>query len=244
MPQRKEWFGEWFDSPYYHVLYKERDNKEAEQFINKLVEVLHFSEEDKILDVACGKGRHSIHLNQKGFDVVGIDLSEQNIEFARQYENEHLHFYEHDMREVFAREGFDVILNLFTSFGYFEAKEENEVAIKAIAASLKKGGTFLLDFLNPYTVIHNLKLSEEKVMHGITFKISKKLEEDFIIKDIHFFDQGVPHYFQERVRAIRRIEFLDYFHRAGLKVKGIYGNYSFEPYEAETSDRMIFIVDK
>lgn len=244
MSQQKEWFGEWFNSPYYHILYRERDYQEAQRFIDKLVEMLHLTKENKILDVACGKGRHSIYLNQKGFDVVGLDLSVQNIEFARQYENDRLRFYKHDMRKTFAYEEFDIALNLFTSFGYFNTRQEDEDAIKAVAASLKKGGMFLLDFLNPYTVVHNLKLAEEKRVQGINFYISKRLDEDFIIKDIHFFHEGKMLAFQERVRAIRRKEFLEYFHKAGLKVQGLYGSYRFEPYEAETSDRMIFIVNK
>ena len=83
MPQRQEWFGKWFDSPYYHILYHDRDFQEAQQFIDNLINVLGLSKTDNILDVACGKGRHSIYLNQKGFDVTGFDLSEQNIDHVK-----------------------------------------------------------------------------------------------------------------------------------------------------------------
>ena len=112
-----EWFESWFDSPYYHVLYKNRDFSEAELFIDKLIQLIEPTKASRVLDLACGKGRHSIYLNKKGFDVTGIDLSEKSIACAKTAENETLHFYMHDMRKLFRTNYFDVVLNLFTSFG-------------------------------------------------------------------------------------------------------------------------------
>lgn len=245
MPQRKEWFGEWFDSPYYHILYHDRDHQEAQRFMDNLIVTLSPSSSDKILDVACGKGRHSIYLNKKGFDVTGFDLSEQNIEHAKEFENEHLHFCVHDMRYPIANSKFDVVLNLFTSFGYFNTEEENVTAIKAMTTALQSGGKFLLDFLNPYTVIHALKPTETKVIQGIEFRIRKYLSEDsFIIKEIEFEDKEQKYHYEERVRAIRRLDFLSYFREAGLLLENVYGDYDFNPYDAETSDRMIFVLSK
>ncbi|MEM7108748.1 MAG: class I SAM-dependent methyltransferase [Bacteroidota bacterium] len=245
MPQRKEWFGEWFDSPYYHVLYHDRDHREAQYFIDNLIRILRLLESDKILDVACGKGRHSIYLNRKGFDVTGFDLSEQNVTYAREFENEKLHFFVHDMRQPFRPGKFDVVLNLFTSFGYFNTEEENIKSIKAITASLKTGGRFLLDFLNPYTVIHALKPAETKLVKGINFKIRKYLSQDnFIIKEIEFDDKGKSYHYEERVRAIRRLDFLGYFKEAGLLVENIFGDYHFNLYVPEDSERMIFVLKK
>jgi cyclopropane fatty-acyl-phospholipid synthase-like methyltransferase len=88
----KEWFSSWFDSPYYHILYKERDDKEAQLFMDQLSSYLQIQPEHHIMDLACGKGRHAIYLNQKGFEVTGVDLSPQSIAFAKIYENAHLHF--------------------------------------------------------------------------------------------------------------------------------------------------------
>ncbi|MCZ6900895.1 MAG: methyltransferase domain-containing protein, partial [Bacteroidetes bacterium] len=98
---KKEWFGEWFDSPYYHILYKHRDHEEARAFIDRLNIFFQWATSDKILDLACGKGRHSIYLNKQGLDVVGLDLSAENVKAAKTHENSRLHFYVHDMREVF-----------------------------------------------------------------------------------------------------------------------------------------------
>lgn len=240
-----EWFGEWFDSPYYHILYKHRDHEEAQDFIDALARFLNITNEDKILDLACGKGRHSIYLNQKGYDVDGLDLSVQNIEYASQYQNERLHFFVHDMREPFGKNRFDFILNMFTSFGYFDTEKENEKVVCAAAEALKPKGQLLIDFLNPYTVIHNLVPCEEKTIGNIYFRINRFLSaDDYIIKDIRFEDDGIEYRFQEKVKAIRRTEFLRYFEKANLKLMHTFGNYALDPYDAESAERMIFLLQK
>ena len=109
-----EWFEDWFDSPYYHLLYKNRDYSEAESFIDNLISFLKPEEGSRFLDLGCGKGRHSIYLNKKGFDVTGIDLSENSIAAAKEFENEQQNFYVHDMRKLFRTNYFDCVVNLFT----------------------------------------------------------------------------------------------------------------------------------
>ena len=244
MTSLKEWFGAWFDSPYYHILYKHRDQEEAAEFINNLHKFLRFTPDHHILDVACGKGRHAIYLNEMGMDVVGLDLSPQNISYARQFENERLKFFRHDMREVFAEEEFDIALNLFTSFGYFDTEIENETAIIAVTKAIKSGGHLVIDFLNPHRVIEQLVPTEKLTLEGIDFEINRRYEKDFIIKHIQFEHQGKKHSYTEKVRAIRKIEFMRYFVKAGLKLKGNYGDYQLNPYHWKTSQRMIFIMEK
>ena len=146
---KKEWFGEWFESPYYHILYKHRDHEEAKAFIDRLNDFFQWTLSDKILDLACGKGRHSIYLNKKGLDVVGLDLSTENVKASKAHENSRLHFYVHDMREMFRSEEFDYILNLFTSFGYFDTQRENEQVICSGAKALKKRGKVAGGFFEP-----------------------------------------------------------------------------------------------
>lgn len=241
---KQEWFGKWFNSPYYHILYQHRDEGEARSFIDTLIAYLRFSKSDHILDVACGKGRHSIYLNEQGFNVTGIDLSKENIKHAQQFENETLRFKEWDMRIPFSSNAYDFVLNLFTSFGYFESSDENCEAINSIAQSLKPGGCLLLDFLNPYVVINNLVSSELKTIQGIDFEINRDFREGFIYKKIEFSDKGKNYSFEEKVKAIRRTEFLDYFDKANLKVKAIFGDYQLNQYVADQSERLIFLVEK
>ncbi len=80
---------------------------------------------------------------------------------------------------------------MFTSFGYFDSEKENEKVVCAAAEALKPGGHLLIDFLNPYTVVHNLVPCEEKTVEGIYFRINRFLSADnYIIKDIRFEDKG------------------------------------------------------
>ena len=95
------WFINWFDSPYYHLLYKNRDEKEAQVFIDDLMQYLQIPQGSKLIDIACGKGRHAIYFNKKGMDVVGVDLSSNSISYAKEHENSTLQFEVHDMREVY-----------------------------------------------------------------------------------------------------------------------------------------------
>ena len=115
-PVSENWFESWFDTEYYHILYKERNDEEAQLLMDNLTHYLNLPEDAKILDLACGKGRHAIYLNSLGFDVTGADLSENSIKEASEFANEKLHFKVHDMRET-CNEKYDAIFNLFTSFG-------------------------------------------------------------------------------------------------------------------------------
>ncbi len=242
--EKKEWFVEWFDTPFYHILYKKRDFVEAQNFILALVEKLQFNIEQTFMDLACGKGRHSIFLNEKGFDVVGLDLSHQNIAHAKQFSNERLAFFEHDMRAIFAENRFDFVLNLFTSFGYFEDDSQNLAAIKAAATALKPGGKLVLDYMNSTKAIKTLAPFYEKTVDGIDFKITKFAINGFILKNINFDFEGKSYQFQERVKAIELADFKAYFKAANLEIQHIFGDYTLNNFDTNESDRMIFVVEK
>jgi len=248
MGNKKEWFGEWFDSPYYHILYKHRNLEEAKLFIDNLVNYFHFKYDDKIIDLGCGKGRHSIYLHRLGFQVVGLDLSKQNIAFAQRFSNifgnERLKFHVQDMRKQFAGRDFDYVLNMFTSFGYFETDQENMDAIVSAADSLKLGGKLVIDFFNTEKVISQLVPHHEVTISGINFRIHKSFENGFIVKQIRFEDKGNSYHFTEKVRAIKEADFLEYFRKAGLKLIDCFGNYKLEKLDKTNSERMIFIVEK
>jgi SAM-dependent methyltransferase len=175
------WFASWFDSPYYHILYKDRDEEEAQLLMDNIVHYLNLPEDSKILDLACGKGRHSIYLNQLGFDVTGADLSTNSIAEAKKSENKTLHFREHDMRLPF-EDQFDAIFNLFTSFGYFENEQDNLTTLKAIKESLTEYGFAVIDFMNVHQVIANLVPEEVKTVDGIAFHIKRYIKDHYIYK--------------------------------------------------------------
>lgn len=241
---KKDWFETWFDSPYYHILYKERDEREAEIFLDKLISKIQLVKGSSILDVACGKGRHSVYLNKKGYDVTGYDLSEQSIAHNLPLENETLHFFLHDMRELFRTNYFDVVLNLFSSFGYFEKSHDNFRCLQSHVSALKNGGLFILDYFNSNRVRSTGSQKYEKPVDGINFHIDKKVKQNTIIKDINFSDKGVDYQFQEQVSLVTRSEFESYFKELGLILHSTHGNYNLDEFDQENSDRMIFITEK
>lgn len=129
------WFKNWFNTHYYHLLYQHRDDVEAQAFVARLLSNLALKPQADILDLACGKGRHARFMAQQGYHVVGIDLSEASIAEAQQWANEQLQFYVQDMREVFRTDSFDLVCNLFTSFGYFEQNGDNLRTLQAVYAA-------------------------------------------------------------------------------------------------------------
>lgn len=239
----KEWFESWFDTPYYHILYKNRDHSEAELFIRNLFGELHVSENTKVLDLACGKGRHSIFVNSMGYDTTGVDLSAESIEIAKQHESDNLHFFQHDMRLPIQDAKFDLVLNLFTSFGYFEDTSHNEKMLSSIHDYLTETGRLVIDFFNANTVLKNLVKIETKLIDGIAFKISKTIENGAIVKDIQFEDNGKAYHFQERVQALRLADFELMLKRASFEMEAIYGNYQLDAYDSN-SERLIIVAKK
>lgn len=242
--ENNDWFKNWFDSPYYHILYKNRDCGEAELFINNLISYLKPSPDATFLDLACGKGRHSLFLNKKGYDVTGIDLSKNSIECAKTMENDKLHFYVHDMRKLFRTNYYDYVLNLFTSFGYFDNEKDNLATISTVSKALKPGGILVLDFFNAKKVIGSLKKEETKTVDGIEFKIHKCIFHKFIQKQIDFSDKGKAYHYQEQVQALALEDFEKYMKAGKLKTVTLFGSYMLEPFMEESSERLIIVAQK
>jgi SAM-dependent methyltransferase len=234
------WFTSWFDSPYYHVLYKERDELEAQLFMDNIVHYLNLPEEAKILDLACGKGRHSIYLNQMGYNVTGADLSSNSIAIASLNENETLRFVEHDMRIPFDQK-FDAIFNLFTSFGYFENDEDNLTTLKAIKESISEYGFAVIDFMNVSNVLSNLVTNEVKSVEGIDFQIKRYEKDGFIYKEIEFEDQGEKYHFTEKVKALTLDDFETMMENAGIYLLDVFGDYKLKKFHKLESERLILI---
>ena len=236
------WFASWFDSPYYHILYQHRDEAEAQFFIDNLLSEIKLPEHARLLDLACGKGRHSIYLHSKGFNVVGADLSPESIAAANLSKTEGLEFVVHDMRETLKMGDFDAVLNLFTSFGYFNSEDEHLAVLNAAKFLIvNKKGVLVIDFMNARKVINNLLLSEQKEVQGIVFNIRRFVENGYIVKEISFTDKGESYRFQERVRAFSLADFQDLLTKAGMQIEKYFGNYALATYSADNSDRLIII---
>jgi SAM-dependent methyltransferase len=245
MAAQKEWFENWFDSRFYPILYDNRDVEEASVFVKHLVDHLKIPANSKLVDIACGEGRFADQLASYGHQVTGLDLSEQRIEKAKELEQDNLSFYVHDMRFPFHINYFDYAFNFFTSFGYFDTARDNHMASHAFASCLKRGGTLVVDYFNKQLVEQGL-VPEEVIEKGaFTFYINRYIDSGKIIKKIKVKDEtGVEHCYQERVSAFALNDFETLFAKEGLGLKDHFGDYNLNPFDENTSPRLIMIFGK
>ncbi|MBC7949757.1 MAG: class I SAM-dependent methyltransferase [Chitinophagaceae bacterium] len=244
----KEWYRDWFSSPYYHKLYFERDEKEAESFIHKLVGHLKINTGSHVLDVGCGRGRHCRLLSSLGLQVTGIDISSENIEYAKQTvgETDKLQFFIHDIRLPFWGNYFDHAFNFFTSFGYFHTRREHEAAIRTIGNSIKPGGYFVIDYLNVHHTEEHLLPGVTKKIDVTTYDLRRWDDESHFYKTINVSDQSLPQpiEFTEKVAKFSLGDFTDMLSYQGMQVQEVFGDYNLGSYDIRTTPRMIIIARK
>lgn len=239
----QHWYASWFDTPYYHLLYKHRDEEEAASFIRSICQYLSLPAGSKALDLACGKGRHARVMAREGLEVTGLDLSPANIASARSLNEAGLHFELHDMREVWKAGYFDVVFNLFTSFGYFDDPADDMRVLRAIYKGLKPGGLFVFDYLHSSFVAETYVPREEKVIDDIHFYISRHITPEWIVKQINFEDGGESYRFFEQVRNHQPGDLAAMLEQSGFHILRQFGDYQLQAYEA-TSPRCIFVAQK
>lgn len=240
------WYKDWFNSPFYHKLYFDRDELEAENFMTKLIGKLAPPHGSRILDLACGKGRHSKTLASMGFNVTGVDISPDSIAFAKQFEHDNLQFFVHDMRLPFWGNYFDYVFNFFTSFGYFRTRREHDDAIRTVSKSLKPGGKLVIDYLNVHYSEDNLVRKEFKQLNGTGYDILRWDNETHFYKKIRINDNSLkePLEFTESVAKFTLGDFTDMLSFQGLKVEEVYGDYHFNAYDVRKTPRLIMIATK
>ena len=238
--ETKDWFSAWFDTSYYHILYKDRNDTDAQLFMKHIIAHLQLPKGAHIADLPCGKGRHAIYLNSLGYTVTGGDLSKNSIDFAKAFENDTLNFEVWDMRSPLENT-YDAVFNLFTSFGYFESDADDIAVLKGMKKGLKENGHLVVDFLNVTKIKNYLVKEERKTIDGITFYIKREIKNGFILKHISFHAEGKPHNYTERVKFLDLEKMTSYFERVGLKIVNIFGNYELNIFNENTSDRLIII---
>ncbi|MES2588046.1 MAG: class I SAM-dependent methyltransferase [Bacteroidota bacterium] len=246
MTQKKteNWFETWFDSPFYHKLYQNRDFSEAEFFIKNLVDFLQLQKNQKVLDLACGKGRHAFYLSQFGLEVLGLDLAENSILEAQKLTTENLSFDVHDMREIYPNTKFDVVFNLFTSFGYFDDETDNLKVLSSINSMLNEDGKLVIDFMNATKIITNLVAKEEKSCEKTTFHIERNYDGKHIFKNISFKDENQEYNFTERVQALKLADFKMLLEKSGFELLHTFGDFSLASFDETNSPRLILIARK
>lgn len=243
LEDQHEWFSTWFNSPYYHLLYDQRDDEEAEAFIRELCSRLALNAGASVLDLACGAGRHSRVLHDLGYTVWGADLSPNSISEASKHAGEGLSFFVHDMRDPLPQV-YDAIFNLFTSFGYFDTVAANAQVLRSVYNALVPGGILVIDFMNAERVVRELKPRQEIRKGDVVFHIKREVVNGRIVKTIAFEACGQSFFFQEKVQALVLVDFQTLLQDAGFSISNLYGNYNLDSFDPLTSDRLILICQK
>lgn len=237
-----EWFEQWFGEAYLK-LYPHRDDEDAAYAVALIADHVVF-DGSTVLDLACGPGRHAVLLRDLGATVVGFDLSLPLLSRAKHRSTTPMLVVRGDMRRLpFAQETFDVVVNLFTSFGYFADDRQHELVLVDVATVLKRGGIFVFDFFNSTDLRESLIEHEERAIGGQRVAIDRRITEDgrFVVKEMHLVDDGRS--FVERVRLFHEGELEDLMERAGLVVRSRFGDYDGSALRPN-SPRILLIVER
>jgi SAM-dependent methyltransferase len=236
-----DWFAEWFGEDYLQ-LYPHRDDEDARQALALIEQVIPLSGR-RVLDLACGPGRHSAQLFEKGARVTGLDLSAALLTRARERLPPPVHLVRGDMRRLpFADRVFELVVNLFTSFGYFAEEAQDLAVLGEAARTLVPGGSLVLDYFNARLVSENLVPLEEKTLGGRQVKISRRISDTgrFVVKEI---EPAGGRRFVERVRLLLPEDLERLLERAGLVVRHRFGAYDARPL-GPNAPRAIFVAER
>lgn len=242
------WFEEWFDSPLYEQLYSNRNEDEAALLADLIEQAIPVNRYPAILDLGCGRGRHSITLALRGYQVTGVDLSEEAINRAKQralQKKAEAEFLVGDMRQSLKMK-FDAIVNLFTTFGYFIDDHENARVITNASSMLKPDGYLMIDFLNALHVKKKLVPDDSGSFKHFTYHVKRFIENGMVFKQILFDGPSLdkPVHYTERVKLYDLNWFLNVFNDHHLELVSACGNYEGASFDAETSPRLIMLCRK
>ncbi len=232
-----EWFEEWFGEDYLR-LYPHRDDREADRAVDLIRRTVPFEPGWRVLDVACGAGRHARAFELAGARCVGVDLSHTLLRVARQVTGAPL--VRADMRQLPIRpRSMDLTVNLFTSFGYFDRDAEHTAALEEMISTVRSCGWFVIDFLNPAAVRRQLVAEETLELAGSTVQVSRSVSPDgrYVCKSIR---AAEGRHFRERVRLFEPDQMSAMLRAAGVAVRFRFGDYDaslFGPH----SPRTIFV---
>lgn len=227
-----EWFEEWFGEDYLR-LYPHRDDADARRAVALIARTVHLQPGWRVLDVACGAGRHARAFVEAGARCVGLDLSATLLRVAREVTNAPL--IRADMRQLPVRPAsMHLTVNLFTSFGYFDHDTEHRTALEEMISTVQPGGWFVIDFLNPATVRRGLVPEELVDLPGQTVRVTRSVSPDgrYVCKSIRAREGK---HFLERVRLFEPDQISAMLESAGVRVRHRFGDYDGSPLGAESA---------
>jgi SAM-dependent methyltransferase len=239
------WYEEWFDTPEYDVVYSRRDDEDARRLLRLVLEVTDLPVGRRVLDMACGRGRHSIQLAKAGYEVTGVDLSPRAIDIARKKAaslSPAIDFRVGDMREAPCSSCFDMVVNLFTSFGYFDDDDQNARAIAAMAEALRSGGWLVQDYMNGDYWSRNFVPFDERSEDGLVLKQRRWVEENRLNKEITIVAGAgdLERRFTESVRLYGLDDFRRMYSSAGVVIEQVLGDFEGRPFDSNSRRMIIF----
>jgi len=244
------WYHTFFDEDYLKFWGPGTTPERTQKEVDFTLQTLDLPQGGRILDLCCGQGRHAVEFAKRGYQVVGLDLSETLLSHARKQAKERnlsVEFVHSDMRFIPFEEEFDAVVNLFTAFGYLEEDEEDERAIRAVAKALKAKGKFLIDLQNherlmkdfPHNHFTELPNGSLMLVESSFDVLSGRFETRWLL-----IDEGGNR--KERI-SMRRIYTFTELHRmlksAGLHARQAFGGFDGSDYKMD-SKRMIVLAEK
>ncbi len=242
-----EWYKNWFNSEEYLKVYRHRDQKEANELVQLVIDNIDVSKVKNVLDMAAGSGRHAVIFAKKGFNVTAVDLSENLISIGKknaESENVKIEFVHSDIRRFDPNIKYHLILNLFTSIGYFEKDEENYFILNKAYNLLENNGYFVLDYFNKSFVENNLVPSTVDEFDGSVITQNRFIEGERIIKEITIDNKGKINKYFESVRMFSKDELINMLQKLGFRIIKTFGDFMGNSFELESSPRIIIIACK
>lgn len=243
----KDWYIQWFDTDEYLNVYKHRNETDAECHIRFLLSQIDLPSGASILDMACGAGRHSILLSRLGYKVTGVDLSkrlltEAKLSAEREYLN--INFIQSDIKEFNTDKKFDLVLNLFTSFGYFETDEENFQLFQKAYSYLNFSGYFVFDYFNRNYLVKNLIPLSSEINGDDSIIQERKIVDERVIKKITISRNGNSKYYFESVKLYDSNLLVEKLKKIGFEIVKLFGDFTGNKFEENSSPRFISICKK
>lgn len=235
----------WYEQSFgvdYLTVYNHRNAEQAEREVAQMMQWLRLSNQAKVLDLCCGMGRHSLSLARLGFDVTGFDLSKVLLKEAKAKDiSSVVRWIQGDMRNILLpNTAYDAVVNLFTSFGYFDHDEENRKVLSEMDKVLKPRGKWIIDYLNPDVVVSRLVPESERKENSVTIREVRMVKKQIAVCE----EEGSPRHYLEQVKLYTFSDFKQMLKDTSLVVDQAFGDYSGSKYVPAASPRMILVGHK
>ncbi len=237
-----DWYKIWFDSSYYRDVYSHRDENEASNFVDLIEREINPSKNWRILDFCCGAGRLSNELAERGYSVDAFDLSTNLLSTVKeksQKRNLKLNLEICDMRNFTRQDTYDLTINFFTSFGYFNP-EENEKVLTNMVNSIKRNGWLVLDFFNAKFIRNSLIEIDETEVNGLKVQQKRSIEGNRIIKEIIIRKNGNSDTFFESVQMYTKDDLINMLEPKNMRITKVFGDYTGNNFTDESPRTIIF----